>query len=84
MPTIQSDWQGQLNSLRNANIAAERRVSDFTKLLSKNQATQSQLDQAKLGQLHAAQKYNSFIESGRQLIKIGTDAEARLKSSNLT
>jgi hypothetical protein len=43
-----------------------------------------QLEKAQLSQWQAAQKYNSFIESGSQLLKVASDAETRLKSNNLS
>lgn len=49
-----------------------------------NPGLQPQLDQARLAQMQAAQRYNSFIESGSQIIQVAQDAEQRLKSPNLS
>ncbi len=43
-----------------------------------------QLEKAQLAQLAAVQKYNSFIESGSQMLKVAADAGTRLQSSKLS
>ncbi len=88
LPVIKTEWQSQLNALRSANENAKNTVTNFQRQMDGNTALEStlkpQLEQAQLSQWEAAQKYNSFIESGNQILKVASDAEARLKSKSLS
>ena len=88
LPVIKSEWQGQLNALKNANETTNKAVRDIEFQISKNSTLattlQPQLEKAQLAQWEAVRKYNSFVESGSQLLKVATDAEYRLNRSNLS
>lgn len=89
LPVFKSEWQGQLNALRTGNANAKSAVDAIQNQISTSSPSvvstlKPQLEQAQLLQWQAAQKYNSFIESGRQLLKVASDAETRLNSTNLS
>ena len=88
LPVVKSEWQNQLNVLRLANETANNTVTSIQRQINKDAGLVStlkpQLEKAQLSQWEAAQKYNSFIESGSQLLKVASDAEARLKNNNLS
>lgn len=88
LPELQAQWRVQLNLLNTANRDARARVDDIQRQIfedpSRQSSLQPQLDQARLAQIQAAQRYNSFIESGSDLIKVAVDAEQRLKSPNMS
>lgn len=88
LPVVKSEWQGQLNALRQANKTASDAIESIQDQISKNSSLATtlkpQLEQAQLTQWEAVQKYNSFVESGSQLLKVATDADNRLKSNNLS
>lgn len=88
LPVIKTAWQSQLNALRSANENAKNTVTDIQRQMGRNSTLtltlKPQLEQAQLAQWQAVQQYNSFIESGSQLLKVAGDADNRLKSSNLS
>lgn len=81
LPRLQAQWQSQLAALRLANRDAAVEIDAIQEMIDKNPALesslQSQLDQAKLVQLQAAQKYNSFLESGSELIRVAHRMQKR-------
>lgn len=79
LPQLQAQWSSQLNALSLQNRLIRDRVSDLVADVAKNPSLQPQLDQARLAQIQAAQRYNDFIESGSDLIKVAMDAETRLR-----
>lgn len=84
LPELHTQWLNQLNALRTSNDAARRNVEIWGQRVANDDSLQSQLDQARLAQIQAAQRYNSFIESGSELINVAQDAEQRLQSPSLS
>lgn len=88
LPELQAQWRTQLSSLNTANRDARARVDDIQRQIfedpSRQSSLQPQLDQARLTQIQATQRYNSFIESGSELIKVAQAAEQRLQSPSLS
>ena len=88
LPVIKIEWRNQLDALHSAKENASNNVTDIQRQISSNTVVATtlkpQLEKAQLAQWEAVQKYNSFIESGGQLLKVATDAEAQLKKADLS
>eukprot|EP01031_Cornospumella_fuschlensis_P023130 gene23130-28113_t len=88
LPVVKTEWQAQLYALQQANKNANTTVTSIQRRIDDNAALATtlkpQLEKAQLAQLAAVQKYNSFIESGSQMLKVAADAGTRLQSSKLS
>ena len=79
-PEVRAHWRMQLEALHASNASAQAALTE----LAKTTPTESQMEQALLQELSAAQTYNSFVESGSQYIKMAQDAESRLQRRDLS